>query len=49
MLIEAVEMRFGAVEAVPAGHLLEFLSDNGGAYTAHETRHICQVAGASDR
>jgi putative transposase len=39
MLIEAVEKRFGAVEAVPAGHRLQFLSDNGGAYVAHETRH----------
>ena len=40
MLIEAVETRFGAVEAVPAGHLLQFLSDNGSAYIAHETRSI---------
>jgi len=29
MVIEAVERRFGAVEALPAGHRLEFLSDNG--------------------
>lgn len=28
MLIEAVERRFGTVEAVPAGQELEFLSDN---------------------
>jgi hypothetical protein len=28
------------VEAVPAGHVLEFLSDNGGAYIAHDTRRI---------
>jgi len=40
MLIEAVEKRFGTVEAVPAGHTLEFLSDNGGAYIAHDTRRI---------
>lgn len=45
MLIEAVEKRFGAVEAVPAGHLLQFLSDNGGAYIAHETRHIAKSLG----
>jgi transposase-like protein len=45
MLIEAVEKRFGAVEAVPAGHLLQFLSDNGGAYIAHETRHIAMSLG----
>ena len=45
MLIEAVEKRFGAVEAVPAGHLLQFLSDNGGAYIAHETKHIARSLG----
>ena len=45
MLIEAVEKRFGAVEAVPAGHLLQFLSDNGGACIAHETRHITRSPG----
>jgi hypothetical protein len=28
MLIKASEKRLGAVEAVPAGHRLEFLSDN---------------------
>ncbi len=42
MLIEAVERRFGAVEAVPAGHSLEFLTDNGGAYIAKDTRHIAK-------
>lgn len=45
MLIEAVEKRFGAVEAVPAGHVLEFLSDNGGAYIAHDTRRIARSLG----
>lgn len=44
MLIEAVEKRFGAVEALPAGHTLEFLMDKGGAYIAHDTRRIA-VAG----
>ena len=45
MLIEAVEKRFGAVEALPAGHMLEFLTDNGGAYIAHETRRIARSLG----
>ena len=45
MLIEAVEKRFGAVEAVPAGRVLQFLSDNGSAYIAHETRHIARSLG----
>lgn len=45
MLIEAVEQRFGAVEALPAGHLLEFLSDNGSAYIAHDTKHIARSLG----
>ncbi len=31
MLIEAVEMRSGAVEAMPASNRLEFHTDNGGA------------------
>ena len=44
-IIEAVEKRFGAVEAVPAGHLLQFLSDNGGAYIAHETKRIARSLG----
>ena len=45
MLIEAVEKRFGTVEAVPEGHTLEFLSDNGGAYIAHDTRRIARSLG----
>lgn len=45
MLIEAVEKRFGAVDALPAGHKLEFLSDNGGAYIAHETRRVARLLG----
>lgn len=45
MLIEAVEKRFGAVEAVLAGDLLQSLSDNGGAYIAYETRHIVMSLG----
>lgn len=45
MLIEAVEKRFGAVEAIPAGHTLEFLTDNGGAYIAADTRRIARSLG----
>jgi putative transposase len=45
MLIEAVEKRFGTVESVPGGHTLEFLSDNGGAYIAAETRRIARQLG----
>jgi transposase InsO family protein len=45
MRIEAVEKRFGAVDAIPAQHALEFLSDNGGAYIAHETRQIARALG----
>jgi putative transposase len=45
MLVEAVEKRFGAVEAVPAGHLLQFLSDNGGAYIAHDTHAVARSLG----
>ncbi len=45
MLIEAVEKRFGAVEAIPEGYGLEFLSDNGGAYIAEDTRRIAKQLG----
>jgi transposase InsO family protein len=45
MLIEAVEKRFGTVEAVPAGHRLEFLTDNGGAYIAADTRCVARSLG----
>lgn len=37
MLIEAVEKRFGAVEALPEDHQLELLTDIGGAYISHNT------------
>ena len=43
MLIEAVEARFGAVEACSSE--LQFLSDNGGAYRAHETHAIARQLG----
>ena len=45
MLVEAVERRFGTVEAVPLEHELEFLTDNGSAYIAHETRSIARSLG----
>ena len=45
MLIEAVEKRFGAVEALPEGSRLEFLTDNGGAYIAHDTRRVARELG----
>jgi len=45
MLVEAVERRFGAVEAVPGDHALEFLSYNGGAYIAAETRALARALG----
>ena len=40
MLIEAVERRFGTVDDVPKELSLEFLSDNGGAYIAADTRTL---------
>ena len=45
MLIEAVEARFGSVEAKPAVLELEFLADNGGAYRSHETHAIARGLG----
>ena len=45
MLVEAVERRFGAVEAIPEACELEFLTDNGSAYIAHETRGIAKSLG----
>lgn len=45
MLIEAVERRFGGVDAIPADHKLEFLSDNGGAYIADDTRKLARELG----
>ena len=45
MLIESVERRFGAVEAIPADQRLEFLTDNGGAYIAADTRAVARSLG----
>lgn len=45
MLVESVERRFGAVEAMPQECELEFLTNNGSAYIAHETRGIAKSLG----
>jgi transposase InsO family protein len=45
MLIEVVERRFGAVETVPAGQALQFLSDDGVAYIAAETKALARALG----
>lgn len=43
MLIEAVEKRFGDVDT--SLDTLKFLSDNGGAYRAHETHAVARQLG----
>ena len=43
MMIEAVEARFG--QASVGSAKLEFLSDNGGAYRAHETHALARAMG----
>ena len=43
--IEAVERRLGTVESIPANHTIEFLSDNGGAYIATQTRQMARALG----
>ncbi len=45
MMIEAVEKRFGSTESIPKGCVLEYLSDNGSAYIANETRRIARQLG----
>ena len=45
MVLRSVERRFGSVEAVPQSQELEFLSDNGGAYIAAETRALARALG----
>lgn len=40
MLIEAVERRFGAVDAMSMERELEFFTGNGSGYIAPETRRI---------
>jgi transposase InsO family protein len=43
LMIEAIERRFGAVAWAP--HPIEWLADNGSAYTAHETVQYAQAWG----
>jgi transposase InsO family protein len=45
MRIETVEKRFGATEAAPLQHTLEFLADNGGADMAEGARRIARSVG----
>jgi len=45
---EAVERRFGAVEAIPEGPEMEFITDDGGAHMAGDTRD-CSVDGTQAR
>jgi putative transposase len=45
MLIEAVEKRFGAARRDGFDHLLEFLTGNGGAYIAADTRAVARSMG----
>jgi transposase InsO family protein len=43
LMIEALERRFGSVAHAP--HAIEWLADNGSAYTAHETVQYAQALG----
>jgi len=43
LMAEAIESRFGFVNRLP--HAIEWLSDNGSAYTAHETRSFARMMG----
>jgi putative transposase len=43
MMIEAVESRFGKVDTIPSE--IEWLSDNGSCYTAHETTAFARQLG----
>ena len=43
LMVEAVENRFGSVEKLP--HPVQWLSDNGGCYTADETRELGENLG----
>jgi transposase InsO family protein len=38
LMAESIESRFGLVDRLP--HRIEWLIDNGSAYTAHETRNF---------
>jgi len=43
LMVEAVERRFGPVAGAP--HAIEWLANNGSAYTAHETIHHAHALG----
>lgn len=43
LIAECIEYRFGTVDKVP--HTVEWLSDNGSAYTAHETVRFARLMG----
>ena len=45
LMAESIEARFGLVDRLP--HRIEWLSDNGSAYTAHETRMLRGQHGAA--
>jgi putative transposase len=47
LMAEAIESRFGFVDRLP--HRIEWLSDNGSAYTAHETRAFATMMGLEVR
>jgi transposase InsO family protein len=47
LMAEAIESRFGFVDRLP--HRIEWLSDNGSAYTAHETRAFAMMMGLEVR
>ncbi|OPX98708.1 MAG: IS2 transposase TnpB [Syntrophorhabdus sp. PtaB.Bin006] len=43
LMAEAIEYRFGLVDQVP--HTIEWLTDNGSAYTSHETLRFARMMG----
>jgi putative transposase len=47
LMAESIEARFGLVDQVPKA--IEWLSDNGPAYTAHETRNFAGMMGLRSR
>lgn len=47
LMAEAIEVRFGFVNRLP--HRIEWLSDNGSAYTAHQTRAFATMMGLEVR
>lgn len=47
LMAEAIEARFGFVDRLP--HPIEWLSDNGSAYTAHKTRSFARMMGLDIR